>query len=212
MKKKKINAQLIILSIALGFILGSCKKDSGTNNPPIIPPISIKNIVTQSMIDSLTAAGAVINSGTTPPVVNGIYLMHPDSCIYDNSPGNYKGQYFDDYKFQFSNQNNSLYTITVAQKDVATGVLNPNPTATYITGSGNAFSIYILSTSTPSGIAVQKFNVFSGTLTSGGIQNFQNTLYMRSKTGDPNNTVAPAGTIRVFNTGAPGLAAMSTSF
>jgi hypothetical protein len=164
------------------------------------------------MVDSLRAAGANIYDGTTPPIVNGIYLMHPDSCIYDNSPGHFTGTLFDDYKFQFTGQNNSLYTINVAQKAMSTGTLSSTPAYTYISGSGNNFSIFILRTSSPSGITVQQFNVLSGTLTSTGIQNLQNTLYMRSKTGDPANTIVAAGTIRVFVTGVPGLATISATF
>ena len=57
-------------------------------------PTPIQSMITQSMVDSLTAAGANIYSGTTPAIVNGTYFMCPDSCIFDNSPGNFAAGYY----------------------------------------------------------------------------------------------------------------------
>lgn len=208
--KSKIIFNYSVFFMALLF--SSCKKSDSTNNNTKNFPTPINNIVSQSMIDSLTRAGAAIYAGTTPPSVNGIYLMHTDSCVFDNSPGNFAGTLFVDYKFQFSNQDNSQFTIQVAQKDIYSGIINPLPANIYISGNGNNFSIFMYSMLTPTGITVQKYNILSGTVTSTGIQNFQNTLYLRSKGSDPSNLVAPAGTIRVFKNGAPGLAVLSSTF
>lgn len=212
---KKNSITYFLGALVITLLLFSCKKE--TNNDPKIPddktfPTPIANIAPQSMIDSLRAVGAKVYAGSTPNIVNGIYLMHPDSCIYDNSPGNFKGTIFSDYKFKFSNQDNNLFTIAVGQKAIPAGTLSATPVSTYISGNGNDFSIFILRTVTPSGITVQQFNVLSGTLTPNGIQNLQNTLYIRSKGNDPNNTIAPAGTIRLFVNGASGLAVNSTDF
>ncbi|HVM89154.1 MAG TPA: hypothetical protein VMT76_13275 [Puia sp.] len=208
MKKTNFLSLIIVLILAGSFPV-SCAKSNGTsqkNNNPLSATI------TQTMIDSLNIAGAHINQGSTPPTVNGIFLMTPDSCVYDNSSGNFAGQLFDSYKFQFSNQDNAKWTVAVAQKDVSTGIANPAPVETYITGSGQNFTIYMYSTSTPTGVSVEKYNVLSGTLTANGIQSFQNVLYLRNKGSDPGNTVAPAGTIRVFVTGGSGLAGITSSF
>lgn len=210
---KLLNVLYLVFIIGLTF--SSCKKsnDTGGTTPPDTFPTPISNIVSQSMVDSLRARGVVINDGTTPPIVNGIYFMHPDSCTYDNSPGNTAGSIYSDYKFRFSSQDNSKYTVTVDQKTSPGGVLSSVPVSSYISGSGNNFSIFILRTVTPSAVPVQQFNVLSGTLTSGGVQGFQNTLYMRSKGGDFDNVlVVPAGTVRVFVTGAPGLATTAATF
>jgi len=204
---------LFLLFVTTVLIFASCKKSStNTTTTTLTLPAPISNIVSQSMIDSLKAVGATIHEGTTPPTLNGIFLMHPDSCIYDNSPGQFTGQLFDDYKFDFSNQNNSLFTITVAQKDVASGVLSSAPVLSYISGSGNDFSIFLYRTLSPGGIQIQQFNILSGTLVSTGIKGFQNTYYLRRKTGDPGNTIAPAGTIRLFVNGGNGVAVTSTTF
>ncbi len=212
---KKNSITYFLSALVLTLSLVSCKKE--TNNGSKLQdntsfPTPIANFAPQSMIDSLRAVGAKVYAGSTPNIVNGIYFMHPDSCIYDNSPGNLTGIIFSDYNFKFSNQDNNLFTIGVEQKSLPAGILSSTPVSSYISGNGNDFSIFILRTVTPSGITVQQFNVLSGTLTPDGIQNFQNTLYIRSKVNDPNNTIAPAGTIRLFINGASGLAINSTAF
>lgn len=214
MSKFKTALRNILLVVLTGFFVSSCKKSDTPNTPSNnnIFPTPISNLAPQSMIDSLRASGSVINSGTTPPIVNGIYLMQTDSCVYDNSAGNYTGTLFADYKFRFSNQVNSTFTISVDQKNLISGILNSTPVYTYISGSGNDFSIFILRTTSPGGITVEQFNVLSGTITSAGIQNFQNTLYMRSKGNDPGNTIVAAGTIRRFVNGGAGIAVTTTSF
>ncbi len=205
----------VIFAVSLfSFTISSCKKDKNDN--PVIDntvfPTSISNIVPQSMIDSLRAAGSNIYAGTTPPIVNGIYLMQPDSCVYDNSPGNFTGTLFSDYKFRFSNQDNNLFTVLVEQKAIPSGTLNAAPASTYISGNGNQFSIFLLRTSTPGGLTVQQFNILSGTLTSNGIQDFQNTLYVRSNDGGPANGYPGTGTIRRFVDGGSGLATITPDF
>lgn len=209
---KSVTSFVIILTAGfLGF--SSCKKSSDdTAATQDTFPTPIQSMVTQSMVDSVRAAGGRIYSNTTPAIVNGIYYMHPDSCTYDNSPGNFAGTLFADYKFRFTNQDNNTAVITVEQKNTSSGALSPTPASTYISGNGNNFSIFVLRTISPGGVPVQQFNILSGTLTSGGVQNFQNILYLRSKGSDPGNTLPPAGTIRVFVNGAPGLAANSATF
>lgn len=202
-------------ALLFGFtllIVSSCKKNNDASVPPAETyPTAVSSIVPQSMIDSVRNAGAIINAGITPSIVNGIYFMHPDSCTFDNSPGNFAGTIFADYKFRFSGQDNTAFTTAVEQKNTSNGALSPAPLSTYISGAGNKFSIFILRTSSPSGVPVQQFNILSGTLTANGVQDFQNILYIRSKN-DPGNTLPPAGTIRVFKTGTPGLAVSSTTF
>lgn len=206
--------KLCFLFFAMLTIISACKKEDETGTPKTDTfPTPLNSFISQSMIDSLRAAGAAVYSGTTPPTVNGIYFMHPDSCTYDNSPAHSAGSIYSDYKFKFSSQNNTAFTVDVAQKSIPAGVLSSSPVYSFISGSGNNFSIFIIRTLTPSGVTVQQYNVLSGTLTSGGIQNFQNTLYMRSKVGDTDNAlVVAAGTIRVFINGGSGLAATDTVF
>ncbi|HQG37728.1 MAG TPA: hypothetical protein PLK15_01245 [Chitinophagales bacterium] len=202
-----------LLLLILIFCILSCKKETDkiTNETKEPFPQKIKSFLTQSMLDSLRNAGAVINSGTTPPIVNGIYLMSPDSCIFDNmSPT--AGTLYGDYRFKFSNQDNTADTLTVEQKLVATGLTHQLPVFSYISGSGTKFSIFLYRNVSAMGITVEQYNVLSGTWTAAGIQNLQNSLYIRNKGDDPDNKVAKAGTIRVFVTGRSGLAVNTPIF
>ncbi len=209
---KKLQTCFLTLTTAC-ILFSACKKSKDDSTPAGETfPTPIQSMITQSMVDSLRASGANVYSGIAPAIVNGIYYMRPDSCTFDNSPGNFAGTLFADYKFRFTNQDNTTFNITVEQKNTSNGNLSPTPVSSYISGSGNNFSIFILRTVSPLGVPVQQFNVLSGTLTAGGVQNFKNVLYLRSKGSDPGNTLPPAGTIRVFVTGAPGLAATSTTF
>jgi hypothetical protein len=81
--KKLQNCFLILTAGALAF--SSCKKSSDEVTPAGNTfPTPIQSMVTQSMVDSIRTAGANVYSGTTPAIVNGIYFMHPDSCVFDN--------------------------------------------------------------------------------------------------------------------------------
>lgn len=205
--------QVLFTAVILTSILvSSCKKDDNNSPGPDQFPAPIANIAPQSMIDSLRARGSHIYSGTTPPIVNGIYLMSPDSCTYDNSPSNSAGNIYSDYKFRFSNQDNSAFTITLEQKTYPGGLVSTAPASTYISGSGNNFSIFTLRNQSAAGIPGQIYNIFSGTITSAGIKDLQNTLYVRSKGADPNNLLIPAGSVRVFINGGAGTAVNVSTF
>ena len=216
MKTHQLKNSIFVLFSLLTLGLGACKKKENVEPITTIQPDSfpspISAIVSQSMVDSLRALGCNVYDGTVPPIVNGIYFMTPDSCTFDNSPGNFTGTLFSDYKFRFSNQDNTQFTLMVEQKAIPSGMLSPTPSYSYISGSGSNFSIFILRTLSPTGIEVQQFNILTGTLTANGIQNFKNTLYIRSKGSDPGNSLPPAGTIRVFVNGGNGLAAITSTF
>lgn len=211
-KANRFVAVALLLFTGAVFIISCKKSETGDNTQPDTFPTPIRSFISQGMVDSLRNAGGTIYSGTTPPLVNGIYYMHPDSCTFDNSPGGFTGTLFADYKFRFFNQDNTAFTLNVDQKNTSSGALSPTPATVYISGSGNNFSVFVLRTITPGGISVEQYNVLSGTLTPTGVQNFQNVLYVRKKGSDPTGSYPAAGTIRVFVTGAPGLATTSTTF
>jgi len=122
--------------LAISIMITSCKKDKKTPPSNTLPAI-INTIISQAQIDTLKKHGTVINEGTTPPVVSGIFLLSPNVCSYDNSGGNFSGQTFDDYAYKFSNQNTANFTVRVDYADVGGGDVGSDSTATYISGSVN---------------------------------------------------------------------------
>jgi hypothetical protein len=181
------------------IILQACKKSSGGNSSNL--PAPVNTIISQAIIDSMKNWGMTINEGTTPPALNGIYLMSPNICLFDNSRGNQAGQSFDDYKYKFSNQNNSDFTIRLDYKDV--GGINSDSgsdvTATYIAGNGNAFTVFARVTGVSYGtISYTRIDMYSGVIASGGIQNFQTAFYMKTKSNDPSGLIVDPGDSRIF--------------
>jgi hypothetical protein len=212
MKSVSYLSALFLISVV--FISCSKSNTSTNNSSSSNLPAPVSSIASAADITSLKSSGMTINEGTTPPVVNGIYLQHPDSCIFDNSGNNSAGKFFADYKFRFSNQNNSSFAISVDLKDVTNYTDSASYSAnTYISGSGNSFTIFAQVNGSLGGVTYTELDTYSGTLTSKGVQNFQWSFYLKSKSSDPNNVhVVSVGTTRVFNTGAPGMATVTTNY
>lgn len=205
-----------ILSLAvLISLLPSCKKSNGGNEVTNGNNFSdsIRNIVPQQIIDSLRNWGMKINDGLTPPSIAGIYLENRDSCEFDNSGGNYTGRIFDSYKFRFSNQDKSKLTLEMDIKDVGYSSDNASDSsATFISGSGNRFTIFAQEKGVESGIGYTELAICSGEISAAGILNFQYSIYLKNKVGDPYNAVLMSvGSSRIF-TNADGPAVPAATF
>lgn len=193
----KLILRIITMALlAIPVLLTACKKEKKTN-PNGLPTV-INTIVTQAQIDTLKKHGTIINEGTTPPTVSGIFLLSPDVCSYDNSGENFSGTTFDDYVYKFGNQNTAKFTVRVDYADTQGGDTGADSTATYISGNGKLFTIFAQSSGVESGINYTNLEVISGEVASGGIANFQLTDYLSSKGADPDNKLEPAGSTRIF--------------
>jgi hypothetical protein len=207
---------LLILALIFCFTFYSCSKSSTTlnNNNPITGtttydslPKAIQNLVSEAIVDTLKAAGMKINVGNIPPIINGIYLLSPYLCVFENtSTLSIVGDTVDEYKIEFSNQNNTNLTISYKTKDVTNpGVDSSASDSTFITGSGNSFTAYLLTSGTENNTYYTDVEIISGEITSNGISNFQQSLYLRSKVGDPTDTALSAvGTILLYEMSADG--------
>jgi hypothetical protein len=212
---KKTLTKILFATIIVSVAFTSCKKSKKV--APVGPlganyPYILNSIITPAILDTLQKHGLHVHAGLTPAIVNGIYLLSPDECLYDNTGDYSVGEDIDDYKYQFSSQDNTTYTVSVAYTDVTSNNdSGSDNAATYISGTGTSFTIFAQAQGTLSGVSYTTLSVFSGILTSGGIQDFQNGLFLKSKVGDADNeVVAPVGTIRIFEN--PDLSATQTSF
>ena len=194
----KLILRIITMALlAIPVLLLSCKKEKKTTPGNNLPSV-INTIVTQAQIDTLKKHGAIINEGTTPPTVSGAFLLSPDVCSYDNSGGNFSGTTFDDYVYKFSNQNTAKFTVRVDYDDLSGGDTGADSTATYISGNGKLFTIFTQSSGVESNISYTNLEVISGEIATGGIANLQITDFLKSKGADPNNSLEPAGSTRIF--------------
>jgi len=191
-----------IAIILISFTFSSCKIDKVAPGDALGPnfPSIINTVITPTLLDTLTKNGVVINSGLTPPTVNGIYLLSPNYCIFDNSGNNRAGQTFYSYKYQFSNQNNASFAISIAYSDAIGGGtdLGLNANNTYISGSGNLFTVFTKITATDEGITYTELKIISGEIEEGGINNLQVSDYWENIVNDPTHLLVPAGTNRIF--------------
>jgi len=190
---------IIVLSIAFIVCLSACKKDKKDAGLGSNYPKELNAIITPDMLSSLKAKGAVVYDGLTPPTINGIFLFEPSLCIYDNSGANLKGAIFDSYEMKFSNQNTGANTIGYEYLDVEAGVdAGADANATFISGSGNNFTVFAQAKGVASGIDVTKLEVISGTKSGTSLTNVQYSTYLVSKGSDPTPLLAPVGTTRIF--------------
>jgi len=197
MKKNNIAA---ILMISIAFL--SCKKDKKSPVGLLGPNFAnvINSIVTPAILDSLKKGGLPINPGLTPANIDGIYLLSPDYCIYDNT-NTYVGSTFSDELEKFSNQNTEAYSVAYAYNQGDGSEVGVDNRATYISGTGNLFTVYAQALDTLDGVPSVDLRVMSGELTTGGIKNLYQGVYIVSKGNDPNGDVAPIGTTRVVKDG-----------
>lgn len=188
----KSKIALFMLSIAL---VSSCKKETKTNQPKFSP--QILNIVPLSTIDSLKKWGMTIYEGTTPPKLEGVYLVNNAECIFDNSNAPRLGLWRSDYKYKFYNQDNSKLTISLDYKatmaaDTAKGV------GSFMSGNGNQFSVFLQTQGVANGINYKSTYVISGTKTDNGIVDWQDCFQLTQKDSDPTGILIKAGSTRIF--------------
>jgi hypothetical protein len=189
---------LLAFVLALVVALAACKKNDTTPTPlGANLPAGIKTYVTQETLDSLKSLGVVINEGTNPPTLDGIFDYKPAKCIRDNSNANKLGLFFNAQRFKFSNFNPVSKEMIVLTKDV---VFNEVLTSTeaYISGSDNKFSVFINSTGLQYGIQSKVVFVISGEISGTNLINVTNTYFLTEKGPDPTGKLINPKTGRVF--------------
>lgn len=173
MKKQTIIRSLIAM-VVLSFVVSttSCKKEKSAEE---IQKAQINEVLPQKYIDTLKRLGINIYEGTTPPIVNGIYVANPTILLASTVDGDVIGATFSDIKVKLTDQNNTNFGIKLYGKKL----LGENDTSivTAISGSGNNFTVYgqVKASATPTNYAIFAI-VISGTLSADGIVNYQDAL------------------------------------
>lgn len=149
----------------------SCKKD---DDPTIeqLQQDKIEDIISANFIDTLRSLGLVINEGTTPPNVNGIYGHNPLILKATNRPSDEIGYKFSDAALKLFDQNNSNYEIKLLAKNFVAN--RDTSIVTAISGTGNKFTVYGKVKATASETVFAYFGiVISGEMMNGIIKNFE---------------------------------------
>lgn len=190
--KMKILKRPFLGLVAIAAILVSCSKKKTD-----VLPQQVNTIVSPSTLAKLKQYGTVVNEGTTPPDITGVFSITPNVCTFDNSEEHLTGQTFDDYYYKFSKQDNKNFTVRLDfLSDVDSG---SDTTATFISGKGNLFSVFAQSKGNSYGVDYVALEVVSGEIDASGIKNLQITKYLQSKGDDPIPVLTEVGTTRIFH-------------
>lgn len=191
------NLLLFLALIAIAF--GACKKDGDDSGSDLLGanglPKPVNTIVSEEIINSMKSLGLTINTGENPPSISGTYLASPFVLKGTNVPSDYAiGTPFADYLATFSNQNNDNLSITLSytsSTETGTGI------GSYISGSGNNFTVFAKTNSQRSGTTAEVIQVISGTISNTGISNFYYANFMLNNNGDDSNWIGN-GTGRIL--------------
>jgi hypothetical protein len=148
-----------------------------------------------------------INTGTTPPDIEGTYLINPDALVYTSDGQFSVGYVFTDETIMFSGQNNVTNIITYKDKQ---GNSSQSSDDVSVSGTGDNFTAYF-NTEGEYDDKVTTFKtatIISGTISPSGIKNLTSAFVMLEKN-DPNKILMAVNDYRIFKDGN-GLASNTT--
>ncbi|MDR2594821.1 MAG: hypothetical protein LBC87_08655 [Fibromonadaceae bacterium] len=169
---------------------GGSSSSAGTKGevPASIIPPAIRTDIEKTM---------TIYSGTTPPDISGQY-MADNLILIGSSISGEKLDNLADLYFAFVKGSNGALLYREKQSDSYAASDNVR---VEVVGSGNNFTAYFESVGESRGISTRMSTLISGTLTTSGIKNFNYAFVMLEKGSDPNNSLVPVNTYRVFKDG-----------
>ena len=172
MKPSKTYQKLLLSAIFVATILlFGCKKEKDGADDTIKQTQQINLVLPQKYIDTLKNLGISIHEGTTPPIVNGIYIFSPSILKASNIPGDEIGSTFSESKIKMENQNNTDFTLCIIGQSLL--VDRDTSIVTAISGSGNNFTVYSKIKATAGSNYAYFAVVFSGTMSDSGIKNLE---------------------------------------
>ena len=149
-----------------------------------------------------------IYEGTTPPIIEGTYVIDPMEIVHDMA-----GLYEPGYKkfglvyFNISNQDPITNTLDYKEKEISYGQLlsEAEGDGAFISGEGNNFSVYFntlgVSHLENYDVPTKDALIISGTKVADGIKDLYYSFVMVEKGDDPENIIMNAGDFRVFKDG-----------
>lgn len=195
----RLSARLLALGGLLALFTASCQPKKVDTDPAKGLSGKIQRIVPPAVLDEMRAKGLVINEGSQPPQLDGIFIASPYTLLspYGSEDSWQQGRVIDDYKFRFYDQAGDDLKLDIKQSnETATGL------GSFVSGFGNKFTIFAQTEGVQSGIENTQLSVISGEVSANGIINFQYAFTITAKTGDTqNDTLIPVGKARVWEDG-----------
>ena len=192
-----------LLTLGLLVFAMACSKKAQVD-PAKGLSAQIQRIVPQSILDTLQKKGMVINQGTTPPKIEGIFLVSPNILVSPYGPKDtYKpGDEFAETKYKFYEQSADNQSVKFDYKYLLTAGSGTG-VGSYVSGNGNFFTLFSETTGKQGSLVTYKsIDVISGEITSTGIKNIQTAFIIKSKTGDDSNVaIIAVGLGRILKDG-----------
>lgn len=153
----------------------------------------IQYLLGDAIYDSIISSGYQIHTGSTPPNVNGRYVISEARLKKSTVEGDYPNQYFQDYYITYDNFNLANLLVDYQgdqgnQHDEGDGI--------FICGSGNKFTSILLTTTTYYYETAESAILITGTLTDNGIEDCEFMYIMVENYGS--STWIPNGTYRII--------------
>ena len=143
-----------------------------------------------------------IYSGNTPPNIEGTYLVSPNVLAYTSLENDYEiGEIFMNLITRYSAQDMTANTVTYEDEEVYDGKVYvfSMPAEAKVLGKGDNFTIFVIVENKHNdGFWSKQATIYSGTMTSDGIKDCFYGFVMLDKDDDPDKTVMPVGSFRIF--------------
>lgn len=156
------------------------------------PGTSIPTSVIPKTIQTEIKAHSKIYEGSSPPNIQGCYLIDPMKMTYSNIPGDSIGLTFIPMTICFyASSRTNIYLYTEFEGDS-----HGSSDSVHVIGSGNNFTAYFTASGYSSAIYNTHAVVISGTKITAGIRDISYTFTMLSKDSDPTPLLVDVGAIR----------------
>ncbi|MDC6366661.1 MULTISPECIES: hypothetical protein [Flavobacteriaceae] len=196
---KKITHYLFIISIV--YFTSCSKEDKDVFNGS---QSSLEDLFSEEVVQTLNDLNFTINEGANPPNLEGTFYVSQFILTNSNVPQDNIGSRFADQRYTFLNQNNSDNTIDFngVQINVSTKeeFSQLDGSGSFISGEGNRFSIFLVVEQERINSGTKTLTAFaiSGSISEGGIVEFEQSLVMLDNFGDPKNEYIENGQGRKF--------------
>lgn len=189
---------MILSLLAYSIIFFGCSSGNDSGNGLLDSnglSKDINELVPDSILKVLDSLGMPINTGDSPPNLEGFYLAKPFILVSSNISFDFPGKVFADYYVRFYEQNNSKLTVSV---DYLNGLENGVGVGSFIVGDNNKFSVFSRVTTTVGADSAFVLNLYSGILGQNGIDSLYVAIFMLDNLGNPSNYFINDGDGRVI--------------
>ncbi len=195
MKLMKIFGLLPIIAAAALMFTACGSDDEDPVNTDSYEDSRITSVVPAQYLNQIRNHMS-INDGLNPPVIDGVYLMHVPTLVYDS----YNAQgidTFNDAYFRFFDQN----TVNKTLKLIESGGTAGTGTGAYICGEGNNFTVFLNMSGSSHGFTYKEAVIISGIKTSEGIRNLEYCLLMIENNDEEEKYIMKPGRYRIIKDG-----------